>query len=352
MIAIILRLKISSFSNQCTCYPGWGVGGKGGGDCSDRFCPYELAWADGPTETGNNHNYAECANKGVCDRTNGECECFAGYEGKGCGRQTCPDQCSGHGTCEFVKDLKFGKSYHDYYDGSTYDLMGLGTGAKAITDTDLSWDSDRARACVCDGGWTGLKCNMRMCPVGHDIMDLATPATRQKNHIKLIDSTSPASNVGFGTKTFALQFTSHLNETFVTQPIAWNSVEAAFADEIEAALTKLPNKVIDEVSVVVDLTTVGTTEITIEFTGEAVQGLQHTIEVLAEKCDKGCTPLIDGLPNLRSWHATDLSKVSVTDGNNFSFECGNRGKCDYTTGVCKCCEGFAGDACNVFHAAL
>ena len=63
MIAIILRLKISSFSNQCTCYPGWGVGGKGGGDCSDRFCPYELAWADGPTETGNNHNYAECAKK-------------------------------------------------------------------------------------------------------------------------------------------------------------------------------------------------------------------------------------------------------------------------------------------------
>ncbi len=341
------------FQNQCTCYPGWGLGGKGGGDCSERFCPYELAWADGPTETGNNHNYAECANKGSCNRVTGECDCFPGYEGKGCGRQSCPDQCSGHGTCEFVKDLKFGMSYHDYYDGSSYDRMGLGIGAKAITDTDLSWDSDRARVCVCDGGWTGLKCSMRMCPVGHDIMDLASPATRQKQQITLIDSASPPSNAGFGTQTFALQFTSQLNETFVTQPIAWNSVEATFADDIEEALMKLPNKVIDEVSVVVDLTTtVGSPTITIEFTGDAVQGPQHKIEVLAEKCDKGCTPLIDGLPNLRSWHSTTLSTVSVTvTGSHSAFECGNRGKCDYNTGICQCYEGFAGDACNIFHAA-
>jgi len=116
---------------------------------------------------------------------------------------------------------------------------------------------------------------------------------------------------------------------------------------------KLPNKVIDEVSVVVDLTTtVGSPTITIEFTGDAVQGPQHKIEVLAEKCDKGCTPLIDGLPNLRSWHSTTLSTVSVTvTGSHSAFECGNRGKCDYNTGICQCYEGFAGDACNIFHAA-
>lgn len=335
----------------CTCYPGWGVGGKGGGDCSDRFCPYELAWADGPTETGDSHKYAECANKGECDRATGECACFEGYEGKGCGRQSCPDQCSGHGTCEYVKDLKFGQSYHDYYDGSTYDKMGLGIGAKALVDTDLSWDNDRARTCVCDAGWTGLKCNLRMCPVGNDVMDhVPSPTLRQKHTITLYDSSTPMDNTNFGTQTFALQYTSQLNETFVTQPIAWNSNELTFADHIAGALTKLPNKLIDEVAVVVDLTNTPAT-ITIEFTGDSVQGPQHKIEVLAEKCGKGCNPLIDGLANLRSWHATDLSTVAVTTtGSHLSFECGNRGKCEYSTGVCKCYTGFAGPSCNVFNA--
>ena len=43
------------------------------------------------------HKYAECSDKGVCNRASGECECFDGYEGKGCRRQKCPASCSGHG---------------------------------------------------------------------------------------------------------------------------------------------------------------------------------------------------------------------------------------------------------------
>ena len=146
------------------------MGGKIGGDCSDRFCPFELAWVDSPLKDGSTHNYAECANKGVCNRESGECECFVGYEGKACGRQSCPDSCSGHGTCEYMKDLTFGIVYNEYFDGSTNSLSGLGTGAKKFTD--YSWDTERARACVCDGGWTGLSCEHRMCPMGNDIMDV------------------------------------------------------------------------------------------------------------------------------------------------------------------------------------
>lgn len=321
--------------------------GKQGGDCSDRFCPYELSWADGPTVEGETHNYAECAGKGVCDREKGECTCFEGYEGKACGRQSCPNDCSGHGTCQYMKDIKFGNSYHDYNDGSSLALSGLGVGGKKIED--LSWDSDRARACVCDAEWTGIDCMQRMCPVGNDIMDVVpSPEVSQKQTITLFDMNDD--NTNFIGKTFALQFTSKNNQTFATQPIAWDTDDSAFATKIETALLRLPNRVIDDVAVITDQSSgpAGVT-IEIEFIGDNVEGPQNKVEVLADKCEDGCTPLITGLDNLRSWHATQLSTVQITtSGSHISYECGNRGKCDRKNGLCLCYEGFTGHACGLF----
>jgi EGF-like domain. len=238
-------------------------------------------------------------------------------------------------------DLTFGRTFHDYYDGSTYELSGLGAGASKILKDTFSWDKDRARACLCDGGWTGLKCDMRVCPHGNDIMDnIPSPEIPQKQTITLYDANEDNSN--FNGKTFALQFTTKLNQTFTTQPIAWNANDMLFADEIRGALIHLPNKVIDDVSVVVDQTSgAAGVLIEIEFTGDFVQGPQQKLEVLTEKCDKGCNPLITGLENLRSWHVTDLSTVKITtSGSHESFECGNRGKCNHVTGICECYNGF------------
>merc|ERR1719331_3717038 len=121
----------------CTCFDGWGMGGAAGGDCSDRFCPYELAWVDAPDKDGKTHQYAECA---------------------------------GHGTCEYMNELNFGTVYNDYYDGASTAALGVGVGA-VRPGTDYSWDADRARACVCDAGWTGINCASKMCPWGNDVMD-------------------------------------------------------------------------------------------------------------------------------------------------------------------------------------
>lgn len=119
----------------CKCYDNWGVGlthtrcldlsktqiylhiqilcfdDLYSGDCSDRICPYELAWVDKPNYKGTFHGYAECAGRGVCNRETGECQCFDGYEGKACSRTSCPNDCSGHGTCEFIDDLTY-KTVH------------------------------------------------------------------------------------------------------------------------------------------------------------------------------------------------------------------------------------------------
>lgn len=349
----------------CTCYPGWGTGGSAGGDCSERFCPFELAWVDNPTRDGGRHRYAECANKGTCDRDDGECQCFSGYEGKACGRQSCPNDCSGHGTCEYMKDLAFGIVYNEYYDGSSNSLSGLGAGGKTWSQ-DYSWDQDRARSCVCDAGWMGLSCGERMCPYGNDVMDVITGfdessllgmpgygnEVAQVQTVTLYDA--DLDNTNFDTKTFAIQFTSKLNETYVTQPIMWDTTDATLAGYIESALKKLPNKIIDDVDVTVDsISDSSAVAIDVTFTGSAVQGKQHKLEILQDTCEEGCAPRITGLTNIRTFSATTLSTVEIsTIGSHNSFECGRRGTCDRNSGICKCFTGFTGDTCSILTALV
>ena len=99
-------------NDKCTCYtapngdPAWM-----GHDCSLRTCPWSLAWADTADGTNQAHYYAECGNKGLCNRKAGICSCFDGYEGKGCVRSICPEYCNGRGTCEYIEELA--RDFHD-----------------------------------------------------------------------------------------------------------------------------------------------------------------------------------------------------------------------------------------------
>merc|ERR1719399_2280839 len=150
------------------------MGDQDGGDCSDRRCPYQVAWSAGPDKTGNIHTYAECAGIGICDRGSGDCECFEGYTGRGCGLQTCQNDCSVYG---------------DYAVDGNGVAMGTGVGASKVPQKP-NWDSGKVRMCVCEPGYTDIDCSRRMCPKGNDVMDerqnLETSLKYQTQRVTLI----------------------------------------------------------------------------------------------------------------------------------------------------------------------
>lgn len=359
----------------CNCYDNWGIGlGHDSGDCSERICPFELAWVDTPDKTGSFHKYAECAGRGICDRGTGECACFDGYEGKGCQRTACPNDCSGHGTCEYIEDMHFAATWNDY--AST----GFRNDPKTFEFN--KWDAGKTRGCVCDAQFGDIDCSKRMCPYGNDVLDvrdnLLVGTKYQEQEIRFVSNdgaVTPSATAGVFSmtgQTFALTFKSRLNETFTTIPIAFDSTDLTdFVNDIQLALLNLPNRVIDGVTVAaVTGTTIitGTTKpytsqddvdgfgnaltaknmltVTVTFTGEAVQGPQHLLAVEDYECSTGCTPKITGVDvQHRMNHLqSNITEVVLADYN--SYECGRRGKCDYGTGLCGCFTGYSGENCN------
>lgn len=330
----------------CSCYDNWGVGlSHDSGDCSDRVCPYELAWVDTPDKTGAFHRYAECANRGLCNRETGECQCFDGYEGKACQRTTCPNDCSGHGTCEYIEDMYFGATWNDYTNQNFK--------SDPKTFAYRQWDNRKIRGCVCDATYGDVDCSKRMCPYGTDVLDVRDDLlVSLKYQVQELRFATPERLMDLESKTFALTFKSRLNETFTTIPIVFDPTDLNdFVHDIQLALLNLPNRVIDGVTVSIyknDSSYIGVGELVVKvvFTGPSVQGPQHLLVVEDYECGAGCTPKIDGLvlETRYGMQSSNVTEKTLADLN--SYECGRRGKCDYNTGLCQCFTGYTGDNCN------
>lgn len=327
----------------CDCYDNWGLGlSHDSGDCSERICPYEVAWVDTPNKAGKFHKYAECAGRGICNRASGECQCFDGYEGKACARSSCPNDCSGHGTCEYIEDLPYAATWNEY------NVMNFNEDPKTFSYK--YWDNAKTRGCVCDATYGDIDCSKRMCPFGTDVLDLRddllVSLKYQVQSIVFYSLESSTSNQG---RTFALQFKSRLNETFTTIPIVYDPADVHdFVHDVQLALLQLPNRVIDGVSVTGSALAGNIYEfiLNVTFTGAAVQGPQHLLTVLDYVCSDGCTPKLSGLAvqSMYDHKTSNVTELQLSDLN--SYECGRRGKCDYTTGLCQCFLGYTGENCN------
>jgi hypothetical protein len=200
--------------------------------------------------TDEGHFYMECSNAGLCDRSTGVCECFDGWTGAACTRQACPNDCSGHGTCQSVDELRtqaptkvWNKNTQkvvtctvaaradtvkcdanlegansalennlaagDYIqlkpfppmrvtsvlameitlDNAVSDVVAYGTELYQVHKYGL-WDAQKNRACVCDPRWTGDDCSQKKCPRGDDPLTVKS-YDEQKNYI-LVDNNDAA----------------------------------------------------------------------------------------------------------------------------------------------------------------
>jgi len=324
----------------CSCYDNYGMGlSHDSGDCSERICPYELAWVDTPDKKGRRHKYAECANQGICNRDTGECECFTGYEGKACARSTCPNDCSGHGRCKFIEELSYAATPFDFAEGDF--------SAVSKTFPYYQWDADKSRGCVCDPGYGDADCSKRMCSYGTDVMDhRSNMLAAQKYQVQKITLSSDSTD--FDGLSFALTFKSKLNETFTTIPIVVDVNDfPTFANAVELSLKSLPNGVIDDVNVYAQGSS-SEIYLNVSFVGDYVQGPQYLLTVEADGCSDGCTPKITGLD--LQVGSQNVTEIQLADFN--SYECGRRGKCDYSSGMCQCFEGYTGIACNTVTALI
>lgn len=203
----------SSTFRQCLCDDDWT-----GYDCSLRRCPKGKAWWDDPTANDVAHGWAECSNRGLCNRGTGECKCDSGNTGAACDRSICPYvsstdptiECNGRGRCMNIK------TFNTYREVNGEDsALVYGTDPSSVA----TWDAELLQTCLCDNNryvnnqysWQGLDCAQRTCPRGDDYETATAASGSYQKEIQKITCIATGG-------TFTLSFR---DET--TEAIAWNA---------------------------------------------------------------------------------------------------------------------------------
>ena len=178
------------------------------------------------------HDYRECSNKGLCDRSTGTCECFPGYDGSACQRASCPSSsngvCSGHGTCKTIQEL----ASEDF--GNVYRL----------------WDEDVTMGCDCDAGYSGPDCSSRVCKYGADPLYYDDFQNTRFANFTLTFYMETNADMAYGN--YSLIFTDRSGEDWQTDPIDIDAPCSVMQDRLES----LPNNVIPTGSVLCSKTRV------------------------------------------------------------------------------------------------
>ena len=206
-------------------------------------------WESWPAygRAGEAHFYMECANRGLCDRETGLCECFPGYEGYACNRMACPNDCSGKGVCQST----------GYLTTNANSVTDAWYNVAQSTATYGLWDANMAMACKCDPGYSGPDCSTRSCPVGDDILTQVDQVS-ETQYIDIKTTCEGSVDCSTGTPLTAttvlsgsirLTYTDQFGEEYTTEPIegvgAYGGSQT-LATNAAAALRGLPNNVVPD----------------------------------------------------------------------------------------------------------
>lgn len=345
--------------------------GYGGADCSLRMCPHSLTafsssdeaavgssaglfWTTGIGQKSSatfhgRHVYRECAGRGVCDYTLGECNCFDGFTGRGCRRRECPNSCSGHGIC-VNDDLNM---YHNTHATGAEATLPSGRYAPTAASSDSNlWSSEIQQSCVCDGGWTGHDCSLRMCPVGDD------PETDCQD--ELAYDVQEVTCWGLDKSVdhyFSVQYTNPLGNTYTSAPVIvaqFSEGDAPTAVSLQTALEALPNFAVPSVEVDVTSRSLGgslfESTMAVTFVDPVNSGEQPLLDVAySTRCESGALPYFVNTDI--SFNCT-VARAAPVDALREQAECSNRGLCNTRTGECACYDGYHGIACNTVSSTI
>jgi len=250
-----------------------------------------------PTDEDTAHAQAECSNRGICDRTNGDCTCMEGFTGSACERLSCESDCNGAGIC--LSYRKFAANYlNDDSVGYVYETP---------------WDADKVWGCVCDEGFQNYDCILRECPTGDDPL-----TTGQVNEKQLFKCTASGGS-------FVLYYRGKPSDT-----IAYDATE----DEVEAALTYINRLTEVDVSFSTGSAVCNADDInvvTVEFTQNF--GEQPPLVAYTDGLDDGAITIKTAGGTLTDDDGTTYTSVTGTKENDV---CSNRGTCDTSNGSCDC----------------
>lgn len=181
-----------------------------------------MATSGGDVLPNTGHAYAECSNRGFCNRGTGECECLNGFEGANCARAACPGFngaiCSGHGVCYSARKFAFLDS------GNVYEL----------------WDKHMTQGCHCDRGYYGSDCSLRQCPVGFDPVYAASLSRGSRRYSAWTYTLHVPTATASITGVYAIEFHDVFGEDWRTDPLPHD----ADCDAVVAALEGFPNSVV------------------------------------------------------------------------------------------------------------
>ncbi|KAF0688123.1 hypothetical protein As57867_020163, partial [Aphanomyces stellatus] len=290
-------------ANSCTCDSAWNVVP----DCSRRACPKGVAWVDKASAANVAHASAtECSGRGVCDYSQGTCICAPGYTGEACQRSQCPNTCSGHGLCLPLASLAL--------------LYGPQSSTTGIGPTYTNWEANEVGGCYCDMGYTGPDCSMRMCPKNDD------PLTTGQSYRTISLTVAAMGSALAGSISVAFNgysFTMPANGNANSNSICTKGVQT-LANVAQATCTMGA----------VDATTGGATY-TIVFKQWTIVGAENNVFFHSGNPSLSLfTCNVVGVTSANSPTCT-FADVVTTNLIEHAF-CSNRGRCDFTVGLCTC----------------